>query len=226
MRGPFHSKMANPYSSSSHSPPPLQHPVPTHPAFIPDPPSTPVSPDGYMRFTSSPPQPPPQGQHQQAFYAQNLNQRAPGQPFVAGQYGSSSGYQQFSGPGAPPPHQQQNQQLPTGIDLAQWGVNPATAQLGFQLGQSAVAAGQDYMQKNVRQRICLQRQLSNDYISRSVRRTHSRPSFEAPFQRVKFICSSKAASRPLPLETQGLEEEQPCFRPRTKPMVTSTRGLE
>ncbi len=49
--------MANPYSSSSHSPPPLQHPAPTHPAFIPEPPSTPVSPDGYQRFTSSPPQP-------------------------------------------------------------------------------------------------------------------------------------------------------------------------
>ncbi len=145
--------MENPYSSSSHSPPPLQHSVPTHPAFIPDPPSTPVSPDGYQRFTSSPPQPRPQGQHQQAFYAQNTSQRNPGQPFLAGQSGTT-GYQHFAGPGAPPPppQQQQQQQLPTGIHLAQWGVNPVTAQYGFQLGQSAVAAGQDYMQKNVRRR--------------------------------------------------------------------------
>lgn len=31
-----------------------------------------------------------------------------------------------------------------------WGINDTTAQLGMQLGQSAVAAGQDYVQKNVR----------------------------------------------------------------------------
>lgn len=40
----------------------------------------------------------------------------------------------------------------TGIpppDFAAWGINDATAQLGMQLGHSAVAAGQEYMQKNV-----------------------------------------------------------------------------
>ena len=36
------------------------------------------------------------------------------------------------------------------MDFSQWGVNPMTAQFGMQLGQSAVAAGQDYVQKNVR----------------------------------------------------------------------------
>ena len=40
------------------------------------------------------------------------------------------------------------------VDFAAWGLNDATAQFGMQLGQSAVAAGQDYMQKNVRPR-CL-----------------------------------------------------------------------
>lgn len=35
-------------------------------------------------------------------------------------------------------------------DFAAWGMNDATAQFGMQLGQSAVAAGQDYVQKNVR----------------------------------------------------------------------------
>ncbi|KAF9218602.1 hypothetical protein BS17DRAFT_791073 [Gyrodon lividus] len=68
--------MSNYYSRS---PPPLQHPVPTHPTFIPEPPSTP-------------------------------------------------------GPGSG--------------DFAAWGMNDATAQFGMQLGQSAVAAGQDYVQKN------------------------------------------------------------------------------
>lgn len=138
--------MANPYSSSSRSPPPLQHPVPTHPAFIPDPPSTPASPNGYMRFTSSPPQPQPQGQHAQAFYSSG--QPIPGQQSVHGGQYNSSQYQQFSA-GAAPPSSQQQHQLPTGLDLSQWGVNPGTAQLGFQLGQSAMAAGQDYVQKNV-----------------------------------------------------------------------------
>ncbi|KAF8664845.1 hypothetical protein AX16_000686 [Volvariella volvacea WC 439] len=55
----------------SHSPPPLRHPVPTYPAYIPEPPATPV-----------------------------------------------------------------------------WGMNDATAQFSMQLGQSAVAAGQEYVQRN------------------------------------------------------------------------------
>jgi protein transport protein YIF1 len=38
----------------------------------------------------------------------------------------------------------------TGSNFAAWGMNDATAQFGMQLGQSAVAAGQDYVQKNVR----------------------------------------------------------------------------
>ncbi|KAJ2926007.1 hypothetical protein H1R20_g11081, partial [Candolleomyces eurysporus] len=47
----------------SQSPPPLRHPVPTHPAYIPEPPSTPSSPQGYRKFSSSPAlgQQPPQG---------------------------------------------------------------------------------------------------------------------------------------------------------------------
>ncbi|KIM56572.1 hypothetical protein SCLCIDRAFT_132286 [Scleroderma citrinum Foug A] len=82
--------MSNYYSRS---PPPLQHPVPTHPAFIPEPPSTPTS--------------PPQG------------------------------YQRY--------HPQTEPNIP---DFGAWGLNDATTQFGMQLGQSAVAAGQDYVQKN------------------------------------------------------------------------------
>ncbi|KAG6876811.1 hypothetical protein C0993_000277 [Termitomyces sp. T159_Od127] len=95
----------------SHSPPPLRHPVPTHPAYIPEPLSAPASPDGYQRFSSSPGRasPPQAGYHVPAYV-----------------------------PAAPAP----------AADFGAWGVNDATAQFGMQLGQSAVAAGQDYVQRN------------------------------------------------------------------------------
>jgi hypothetical protein len=39
---------------------------------------------------------------------------------------------------------------PIAPDFSAWGLDNATAQFGMQLGQNAVAAGQDYVQKNVR----------------------------------------------------------------------------
>ncbi|KAL9714910.1 Protein transport protein yif1 [Leucoagaricus gongylophorus] len=88
------------------SPPPLRHPVPKHPSYIPEPPSTPVSPHGYQRYSSSPVPPtlPPYANP----YAHNL-----------------------------PP-----------ANLAPWDIDTTTAQLGMRLGHSAVAAGQEYMQRN------------------------------------------------------------------------------
>lgn len=53
------------------------------------------------------------------------------------QHGAPAGGQ-GGGPGFPPPN------------FGAWGIDGATAQLGMQLGSSAVAAGQDYVQKNVR----------------------------------------------------------------------------
>ncbi|TFY73779.1 hypothetical protein EWM64_g10233 [Hericium alpestre] len=121
--------MANYYSRS---PPPLQHPVPTHPAFIPEPPSTPSSPQGYQRYTSSPPGPHQQQQFTQSAYAQfqqppaYLGQPHPQQPPLA-------------------PHEQQY-----GVpDFSAWGLDGATAQIGMQIGQNAVHAGQEYVQKNL-----------------------------------------------------------------------------
>ncbi|THH15196.1 hypothetical protein EW146_g5244 [Bondarzewia mesenterica] len=114
--------MANYYSSRS--PPPLQHPVPTHPAFIPEPPSTPVSPQGYQRYTSSPPVN-PQPQHPASSYPQF-------QPLRAGV------------PGQPAPQAPHGHGVP---DFSAWGIDSTTASLGMQLGQNAVSAGQDYMQK-------------------------------------------------------------------------------
>ncbi|KAI0056145.1 protein transporter yif1 [Artomyces pyxidatus] len=121
--------MANYYSSRS--PPPLQHPVPTHPAFIPEPPSTPVSPQGYQRYTSSPP-------------VQNQQQHQSFHPAAA------AGYPQFQ---PQPSHLHVQQGIPPqahGVpDFSAWGIDGATAQFGMQLGQNAVAAGQSYVSKNL-----------------------------------------------------------------------------
>ncbi|KAI0311213.1 YIF1-domain-containing protein [Amylostereum chailletii] len=112
----------------SRSPPPLQHPVPTHPAFIPEPPSTPASPQGYQRYTSSPPV--PSQHHQQSFHQP--------QAYTHPAF-------QHSQP-IPPQQQHLNGGVP---DFAAWGLDGATAQFGMQLGQNAMTAGQEYMQKNL-----------------------------------------------------------------------------
>ncbi|KDQ55432.1 hypothetical protein JAAARDRAFT_71293 [Jaapia argillacea MUCL 33604] len=113
------------------SPPPLRHPVPTHPTYIPDPPSTPVSPQGYQRFTSSPPAPSINAPIQQQ-YPPNMTGYSP----------------QFQPQPTHTSQQHAPQFPPQGHVPNLWGVNPATAQFGMQLGQSAVAAGQEYVQKN------------------------------------------------------------------------------
>jgi protein transport protein YIF1 len=124
---PLSSLMANYYNSQS--PPPLQHPVPTHPAFIPEPPSTPASPQSYQRYASSPSA--PQNSHHFS-------------------HGNSS-YPQF--PHQPPSHLAHLQNQPplshSIPDFSAWGIDGPTAQFGMQLGQNAVAAGQSYVQRNV-----------------------------------------------------------------------------
>lgn len=120
------------YYTNSRSPPPLQHPVPTHPAYIPEPPSTPASPQGYQRYTSSP---------------------TPGYTQAVPAPGSGSVPAHAFAPGAQyAQHPQQPVPVPpiAPVDFNAWGIDNATAQFGMQLGQSAVQAGQDYMQKNVR----------------------------------------------------------------------------
>lgn len=151
-----------PTPTSSRSPPPLQHPKPTHPHYqIPEPPGTPAAePQGYMRFTSSPtvnPNHAPSSNN--GFYGGDPSQHmGGGGAFVPG-------YQSFGGgPGiGGPMHQQQQVPMQPGLNPANmmmnmgmgaWGVNDATAQMGMQIGQSAVHAGQEYVQKNVRH-ICL-----------------------------------------------------------------------
>ncbi|CAG7851831.1 Protein transport protein yif1 AltName: Full=Heavy metal resistance factor 1; AltName: Full=YIP1-interacting factor 1 [Serendipita indica DSM 11827] len=138
-------------SGSSRSPPPLQHPIPTHPHYIPEPPDTPVSiagsePQGYMRFSSESSRPPLDS------FAQPAQLQNP--------YGQTSGIQQHPG-GAGTGYRAANQnqygaypQPPNvygaapGFGGVPWGVNDATAQIGMQLGRNAVQAGQEYVEKN------------------------------------------------------------------------------
>lgn len=140
--------MAQPYINSR-SPPPLQHPKPTHPAYPPpEPPKTPggstnsspysqaqrmSSDGGYQRY-SSPPVDAPQ-QQQQGFSAYAPQVPAQGQP---------QGYQAAQPYGNMAHANAQGQ----GGDFG-WQMNDATTQMGVQFGKSAVAAGQDYVEKNV-----------------------------------------------------------------------------
>ncbi|KAG8854686.1 hypothetical protein FRB96_007371 [Tulasnella sp. 330] len=139
--------MNSQYYPQGRSPPPLQHPIPTHAHYqIPEPPTTPGV-EGYMRFTSppgggqgGPSQPMNNGYMQQQQPQKQLYGGGPG-------YGGAAGgaYQSFGGGGAGPSLSVPGAGLP---NLAAWGVNDATTQMGMQLGRSAVTAGQDYVAKN------------------------------------------------------------------------------
>ena len=132
---------------SSRSPPPLHHPKPTHPAYPPpEPPHTPaastnsspysqaqrISQDEYMRFSS-----PPVVDTGSAIASGARAYSGPAQP--------RQGYVHSPAPPAPGVSGYQN------VGFNGWpGMNDATAQMGVQFGKSAVAAGQDYVEKNVR----------------------------------------------------------------------------
>lgn len=134
-------------NTNSRSPPPLQHPVPTHPAYIPEPPSTPASPQGYQRYTSSPGPPPGQA------YVGSATPMARG-PQPPSAY--VSGYPPVSSPPRQPTVRNQPVPAPAAanpgvpVDFTAWGFDDATAQFGMQLGSNAVAAGQSYVQQKVR----------------------------------------------------------------------------
>jgi protein transport protein YIF1 len=171
-------------SGTSRSPPPLQHPIPTHPHYIPEPPDTPVSslagggsgsePQGYMRFSSESTRPPIdsftsgannnfQQQHQ------SQPQLPPQQQHLGNSQGAGAGGGGYRIPNPaygmyPQPPNVYNQQpghgasplvgagggvgAVPGFGGTPWGVNDATAQIGMQLGRTAVQAGQEYVEKN------------------------------------------------------------------------------
>ncbi|KDR73154.1 hypothetical protein GALMADRAFT_251723 [Galerina marginata CBS 339.88] len=163
---------------NSHSPPPLRHPVPTHPAYIPEPPSTPASPQGYQRFSSSPA---PVLQQQQAQQPPQNIQAYPthvpayttpfqhSQPPLPPQYQTGMNMHHMQQHPVQPPQPQMH-----APDYTAWGLDGTTAQLGMQLGHSAVAAGQDYVQRNFgtfipSNNIKHQFNVSNSYVIRKLR---------------------------------------------------------
>ncbi|KAF9584069.1 hypothetical protein BGW38_007698 [Lunasporangiospora selenospora] len=150
------------------SPPPLQHPVPTHPPVqMRDPTGTPSP---RMNFAQAQggqynqnqyrggvqqQQPPSQQQQQQQ---QHLQQRSsfeqtslsvnafgnsPRQQFMSPQH-----HHQQQSPLQQHPQQQQQQQQ-TGIPSFPFNLNDGTTQLGMQFGKSAVMAGQEYVEQNL-----------------------------------------------------------------------------
>lgn len=165
--------MAAPYTNS-HSPPPLQHPKPTHPAYPPpEPPQTPgrssqSSPysarlsqdaDGYARYSS----PPVGGSFGDAGGAMGAMGGPQGSMGMGGM--GNMGTPQGSGSAYAPQHAGAAHQragfapagpnAPVGYGaqpggFGGWGgMNDATAQMGMQFGKSAISAGQDYVEKNV-----------------------------------------------------------------------------
>ncbi|KAG8904239.1 hypothetical protein FRB99_002059 [Tulasnella sp. 403] len=116
------------------SPPPLQHPKPTHvPYQILEPPSTPgAEPQSYMRFTS-----PGVSQQPGPGRATGMPPQPVANPYGhgpqhVGGYGPSAAYPQYVNPAS----------------FGPWGVNDATVQMGAQLGKTAMAVGQEYVEKN------------------------------------------------------------------------------
>ncbi|WVQ63295.1 uncharacterized protein L199_001447 [Kwoniella botswanensis] len=150
--------MASPPYMSSRSPPPLQHPKPTHPAYPPpEPPHTPtggsahsspysqaqrISQDGYIRYSS-----PPVGEQQTMASASSSSFGAYG----GGVQNHRAGYPAGT-PGVgvgPAPGPQGYSTMNNANAFGAWpGMNDATAQMGVQFGKSAVAAGQEYVEKN------------------------------------------------------------------------------
>ena len=85
-------------------------------------------------------------------------------------------------------------------DFVAWGIDGPTAQFGMQLGQSAVAAGQDYVQKNV----CLSFLFSivdNFLNAGQVSRFHTLLDTKTPLQRIQSLRRAKNSSRFIPVET-------------------------
>lgn len=148
------------------SPPPLQHPVPTHPPVqMRDPAPTPSPRMNYAQAQGG------QGQYQQNQYRPQqaggggggVQQRSSFERSSFDQQQQQQGYggsprNQFMSPQQhhqTPQHQhqqqqhQQQQQQQSGIPSFPFNLNDGTTQLGMQFGRSAVMAGQEYVEQNL-----------------------------------------------------------------------------
>ncbi|KAF9151793.1 hypothetical protein BG015_006200 [Linnemannia schmuckeri] len=145
------------------SPPPLQHPVPTHPPIqMRDPAPTPSPRMNYAQAQGG-----QGGQGGQGHYQQNQYrpQQAGGGVQQRSSFERSSFDQQQQGGGfggsprnqfmspqqhhQTPQHQHQQQQQQSGIPSFPFNLNDGTTQLGMQFGRSAVMAGQEYVEQNL-----------------------------------------------------------------------------
>ncbi|KAF9948625.1 hypothetical protein BGZ72_009486 [Mortierella alpina] len=155
------------------SPPPLQHPVPTHPPVqMRDPVPTPSPRMNYAQAQGGQGQQPYQQnqyrpQQHQTQQRSSFDQQQPpygGSPRT--QYMTPQQQQQV-------PHQQQ-QQPQHGIPSFPFNLNDGTTQLGMQFGKSAVMAGQEYVEQNLNRwvnRAALQPyfNVSNSYVVNKLR---------------------------------------------------------
>ncbi|KAF9961499.1 hypothetical protein BGZ70_008273 [Mortierella alpina] len=156
------------------SPPPLQHPVPTHPPVqMRDPVPTPSPRMNYAQAQGGQGQQPyqqnqyrPQQQQQQQQQRSSFDQQQ--QP-----YGGSPRTQYMTPQQQQAPHPQQ-QQPQHGIPSFPFNLNDGTTQLGMQFGKSAVMAGQEYVEQNLNRwvnRAALQPyfNVSNSYVVNKLR---------------------------------------------------------
>ncbi|KAG0202803.1 hypothetical protein BGX28_004784 [Mortierella sp. GBA30] len=169
------------YQPRSHitSPPPLQHPVPTHPPVqMRDPAPTPSPRMTYAQAQSG------QGQQQQPYQQnqyrpQQQQQQQPRSSFDQQSFGGSPRTQYMSPQQQHQPlhqqqPQQQQQQQQHGIPSFPFNLNDGTTQLGMQFGKSAVMAGQEYVEQNLNRwvnRAALQPyfNVSNSYVVNKLR---------------------------------------------------------
>ncbi|KAF9278007.1 hypothetical protein BGZ68_008839 [Mortierella alpina] len=150
------------------SPPPLQHPVPTHPPVqMRDPVPTPSPRMNYAQAQGSQGQQP----YQQNQYRPQQQQQQQRSSFDQQQppYGGSPRTQYMT-----PQQQQQQQQPQHGIPSFPFNLNDGTTQLGMQFGKSAVMAGQEYVEQNLNRwvnRAALQPyfNVSNSYVVNKLR---------------------------------------------------------
>ncbi|KAF9192462.1 hypothetical protein BGZ51_005474 [Haplosporangium sp. Z 767] len=139
------------YQARNHmtSPPPLQHPVPTHPPVqMRDPAPTPSPRMPYAQAQGQQGQQYHQNQyrpqqHQQQQQRSSFDQQH--QQHQQQPYGGSPRTQYMT---PQQPSQQQPQQQ-HGIPSFPFSINDGTTQLGMQFGRSAVMAGQEYVEQNL-----------------------------------------------------------------------------
>ncbi|KAF9361000.1 hypothetical protein BGX26_006766 [Mortierella sp. AD094] len=160
------------------SPPPLQHPVPTHPPVqMRDPAPTPSPRMPYAQAQGGQGQPYQQNQYRPQQQQQQQGSSFDQQHQQQQPYGGSP-RTQFMSPQQhlqPQHHQQQQQQQQQhGIPSFPFNLNDGTTQLGMQFGKSAVMAGQEYVEQNLNRwvnRAALQPyfNVSNQYVVNKLR---------------------------------------------------------